>query len=99
VLAACPHPDRRDGRSRVRRLRDQFVSGQESAAGWVFMIPDVTISRPFADARLISRLLAVFETVNAREGWAVTGCFEKFLSRLTGPVGPYEVAYVLLHGV
>jgi hypothetical protein len=30
----------------------------------------------------------------------VTGCFrEKFLSRLTGPVGTYEVAYVLLHGV
>jgi len=27
------------------------------------------------------------------------GASEKFLRRLTGPVGPYEVAYVLLHGV
>jgi hypothetical protein len=41
-----------EGRSRVRRLRDQFVSGQESDPGRPFMIPDVTISPPFAGARL-----------------------------------------------
>jgi len=48
----------------------------------------------------IARLLAVFGTVGAREGRAVTGCFrEKFLSRRIGPMGPYVAAYVLLHGV
>ena len=52
VCRRLPHSGRRESRSRVRRLRDQFVSGQESDRGRPFMIPDVTISRPFAGARL-----------------------------------------------
>ena len=71
------------------------------ASGRVLVIPDVTIPRPFLRVRAsVIRRLTVFAVVSAREGWAVTGRFrEKYVSRLTGPARPYEVAYVPSHRV
>jgi hypothetical protein len=109
VAAAAPSPAGAtrsqavgNRRPRARRIdrRDQFVSGHVRAPGRVLMVPDVTIPRRFAGTRL-----GYPPPDGVWGGWRQGKpggdrvLPREVLSRLTGPVRPFVVAYVLLHGV